>query len=80
MENIKSMQEKEAEKIKVQNERLKANLLRGISHDLRTPITSISGNASVLMQSGDSLAFAAILRTGARAVSTVVLRTVIFML
>ena len=53
MENIKTVEEKEAEKLKVQNERLKANLLRGISHDLRTPITSISGNASVLLKSGD---------------------------
>lgn len=55
MENIKSVVEKEAEKLKVQNERMKANLLRGISHDLRTPLTSISGNASVLLQSGDTL-------------------------
>lgn len=31
-------------------EMLRANLLRSISHDLRTPLTSISGNAMVLMQ------------------------------
>ncbi len=55
LENIKSVEEKEAEKIKVHNERLKANLLRGISHDLRTPLTSISGNASVLLQTGEEL-------------------------
>ena len=30
-------------------EQLRANLLRTISHDLRTPLTSISGNARVLM-------------------------------
>ena len=31
-------------------EKLRANLLRSISHDLRTPLTSISGNASVLIK------------------------------
>jgi len=31
-------------------ERLRANLLRAISHDLRTPLTSISGNASILLK------------------------------
>ena len=30
-------------------EQLRANLLRSISHDLRTPLTSISGNAGVLL-------------------------------
>ncbi len=38
--------------LKAQQEQLRANLLRAISHDLRTPLTSISGNASVLMQNG----------------------------
>lgn len=38
--------------MKAQQEQLRANLLRAISHDLRTPLTSISGNASVLMQNG----------------------------
>ncbi|MBQ6374122.1 MAG: sensor histidine kinase KdpD [Clostridia bacterium] len=31
-------------------ETLRANLLRSISHDLRTPLTSISGNAALLME------------------------------
>lgn len=31
------------------NEQLRADLLRSISHDLRTPLTSISGSARVLM-------------------------------
>ncbi len=34
-------------------EKLRANLLRSISHDLRTPLTSISGNASVLLKELD---------------------------
>jgi two-component system sensor histidine kinase KdpD len=41
--------EKEEASIKLQQEQLRANLLRSISHDLRTPLTSISGNAGVLM-------------------------------
>lgn len=36
-------------------EALRANLLRAISHDLRTPLTSISGNAGILMDKGDLL-------------------------
>ena len=36
-------------------EQLRSNLLRSISHDLRTPLTSISGNAGVLMSDGGSL-------------------------
>ena len=31
-------------------ESLRANLLRSISHDLRTPLTSISGNAAILVE------------------------------
>ena len=36
-----------------QKEQLRANLLRSISHDLRTPLTSISGNASNLLTNGE---------------------------
>lgn len=36
--------------METQQERLRSNLLRAISHDLRTPLTSISGNAGVLME------------------------------
>ena len=36
-------------------EALRANLLRAISHDLRTPLTSISGNAGILMERGNAL-------------------------
>jgi len=38
-----------------EKERLRANLLRAISHDLRTPLTSISGNASVLLSDENSI-------------------------
>lgn len=36
-----------------QKEQMRANLLRSISHDLRTPLTSISGNASNLLSNGE---------------------------
>lgn len=49
LENIKNAREKEEAAILAKNEQLRANLLRAISHDLRTPLTSISGNASNLI-------------------------------
>ena len=36
-------------KLVAQNEQLRSTLLRSVSHDLRTPLTSISGNAEVLL-------------------------------
>ena len=36
-------------------ETLRANLLRAISHDLRTPLTGISGNAGILLESSQKL-------------------------
>ena len=36
--------------METQREQLRANLLRAISHDLRTPLTAISGNAGMLME------------------------------
>ena len=41
--------------IQIQQEKLRANLLRTISHDLRTPLTSISGNAGILMKNSGVL-------------------------
>ena len=49
LENIKNAREKEEAAILARNEQLRANLLRAISHDLRTPLTSISGNADNLL-------------------------------
>lgn len=55
MENEKNAKEKEEAAIHARNEQLRANLLRAISHDLRTPLTSISGNASNLLTNGEAL-------------------------
>ncbi len=49
LENIKNAKEKEEAAILAKNEQLRANLLRAISHDLRTPLTSISGSAGNLV-------------------------------
>ena len=42
-------------KANAERERMRANLLRAISHDLRTPLTSIYGVCSVLMENDDSI-------------------------
>lgn len=41
--------EKENTRIQVERERLKSTLLRSISHDLRTPLTGITGSAGFLL-------------------------------
>lgn len=48
LKNLENEKAKEEADLMVHNEKLRANLLRSISHDLRTPLTSISGNASNL--------------------------------
>ena len=45
----------EAIKAESERERMRANLLRAISHDLRTPLTTIYGASSALREKGDSL-------------------------
>ena len=49
LENIRNAREKEEAALLARNEQLRANLLRTISHDLRTPLTSISGSADNLL-------------------------------
>ena len=55
LENIRNAREKEEAAILAKNEQLRANLLRAISHDLRTPLTSISGSASNLLANYEKL-------------------------
>ena len=55
LENMRNAKEKEEAKFLAENEKLRANLLRSISHDLRTPLTAISGNAGILLSDSDSL-------------------------
>lgn len=48
---------KQQEKLKAEaeRERMRGNLLRAVSHDLRTPLTSIYGSCSVMMENYDDL-------------------------
>ncbi|MEL7648607.1 MAG: DUF4118 domain-containing protein [Sedimentibacter sp.] len=51
MEREILIEEKENAKTETQNERFKNNLLRSISHDLRTPLTRITGASEMLYHS-----------------------------
>ena len=55
LESSANAREMEAAKLQAENEKLRANLLRSISHDLRTPLTSISGNAGILLANNAAL-------------------------
>ena len=55
LESLHNAEEKEKAAVLAKNEQLRANLLRSISHDLRTPLTSISGNADTLLHSYNML-------------------------
>ncbi|WP_159544539.1 sensor histidine kinase [Streptococcus halichoeri] len=52
-ENLR--EEQQSIRLKMQKEQLRANLLRAISHDLRTPLTSISGQARLMMEATNPL-------------------------
>lgn len=57
MTNTLTTKVKLQEKIKAESEkeRMRGNLLRAVSHDLRTPLTSIYGETSVIIENYDSL-------------------------
>lgn len=50
--NLKAQERMRAES---EREKTRANLLRAVSHDLRTPLTSIYGSCSTIMENYDSL-------------------------
>mgnify|MGYP001534802137 FL=1 len=53
--NEKLNAEKAAIQLQSARETIRGNILRAVSHDLRTPLTAISGSASVLLSSEDIL-------------------------
>ena len=63
LENIKNAKEKEETAILAKNEQLRSNLLRAISHDLRTPLTSISGSAGNLLANYEKMDSASRMQT-----------------
>ena len=55
MENAQNAMEKEKNAILAKNEQLRADLLRAISHDLRTPLTSIIGSSDSFIENYQNL-------------------------
>lgn len=55
MGNLRNVREKEEIALLAKNEQLRANLLRAISHDLRTPLTSILGNTENLLANFENI-------------------------
>lgn len=55
LERLRLQEEKNATALRLQKERLQASLLRAVSHDLRTPLTNISGSAGILLQEDDTI-------------------------
>jgi len=51
----KVLAEREKLLAEAEKEKMRANLLRAISHDLRTPLTGIIGNSSVFLENQDRL-------------------------
>lgn len=49
------LKRQEQMKAEAEKERMRGNLLRAVSHDLRTPLTSIYGACSVMMESYDEI-------------------------
>ena len=49
------LKEQERIKVETEKEKMRGNLLRAISHDLRTPLTTIYGSCSAIIDNYDSL-------------------------
>lgn len=54
-EQAAELAEQEKQLLEAQKEKMRANLLRAVSHDLRTPLTGIIGNSSSYLEMEDSL-------------------------
>ena len=54
-EQAQALQQQEKELMEADKEKMRANLLRAISHDLRTPLTGIIGSASLYLENGSHM-------------------------
>lgn len=45
--------QQEASKVQIERERLRSNLLRSVSHDLRSPLAGIKGSVSTILENGE---------------------------
>ena len=52
-QDLLSKQEKEL--AEAEKEKMRANLLRAVSHDLRTPLTGIIGNSESILENGENM-------------------------
>jgi len=49
------VRQQEEIRVETEKEKMRANLLRAISHDLRTPLTTIYGSSQTIVEGGESL-------------------------
>ncbi len=56
IERTQSQHAAEDARVQMRNEEMRSSLLSAVSHDLRTPLASITGSASALRSQGDKLA------------------------
>lgn len=54
-QQAKELAEQEKQLMEAQKEKMRANLLRAVSHDIRTPLTGIIGNSSTYLEMEESL-------------------------
>lgn len=55
LERNRLIQEHRRAQLQAEAEKMRGNLLRAVSHDLRTPLTSIQGASATILESGEQL-------------------------
>src|SRR5690606_6997027 len=56
LQRVRLAEEAQIAEVRAREEELRGSLLSSVSHDLRTPLASITGAASTMMDNGDALA------------------------